>query len=160
MDLDLDDGNDLLVKHPEVEQLHFDCLRKVKNLCGPAVVGNPADAVADTKGMKLTQLDIPTFDRDILNWIKFWEQFCIPIHERKSLSDAEKLVYLQQAIKKGSSMSAIEGLTQTGANYVEAVSCLKSCYERPHLIYRTHVQKILDAPSLKKGNGKIFVSMT
>lgn len=145
--LNLDDGDELLDRHPEIERLHFVCLRKVKRLRGPTSSGAPAYATADAKGMKLTKL---AFDGDILNWINVWEQFSISVHERKSLSDAEKLVYLQQAIKKGS----IEGLTQTGENYEEAVSCLKSRYDRPRLIYRTHVQKIMDAPSLKDGNGK------
>ena len=37
---------------------------------------------------------VPTFDRDILNWTTFWEQFSIAVHDRLNLSNAEKLAYL------------------------------------------------------------------
>lgn len=94
------------------------------------------------------------FDGDVLNWRQFWEQFSVSIHNRKTLSSSEKLVYLQQAIRKGSAQSVIEGLTRTGENYVEAVECLKSRYDRPRLIHRTHVQRIIDVPPLKEGSGK------
>ena len=63
-------------------------------------------------------------------------------------------MYLQQAIKKGSAKNAIEGLSHTADNYNEAVSYLKMRYDHPRLIYRTHVQKIVDAPSLKDSGGK------
>ena len=76
------------------------------------------------------------------------------VHERKNLSDTEKLVYLQQAVKKGSAKNAIKGLTHTADSYAEAISCLKARYDRPRLIYRTHVRKIMDGPSLREGSGK------
>jgi hypothetical protein len=60
----------------------------------------------------------------------------VSVHDRKSLSDAEKLVYLQQAINKGSAKSAIEGLSRSGKNYNEAVDTLKSRFDRPHIIHR------------------------
>ena len=66
----------------------------------------------------------------------------------------EKLVYLQQAIKGGSAKSAIEGLSRSGDNYDEAIACLKSRYNRPRLIHRAHVQRIMDAQPLKDGSGK------
>ena len=47
----------------------------------------------------------------------------------------------------------IEGLSQTGDCYEEAVECLHSRYDHLRLIYQTHVKKILDAPSLKDGSG-------
>lgn len=71
---------------------------------------------------KLPKLNVPTFDGDVLHWQQFWEQFHVLIHSRKGLSNAEKLVYLQQA------RSAIEGLSQTGDQYGEAIDCLKSSY--------------------------------
>ena len=65
------------------------------------------------------------------------------------LSDAEKLVYLQQAIKNGSANSAIEGLLKTGDQYNEAVKCLKSRYNHPRLIHR-----IMNTAKLRDGSGK------
>ena len=79
----------------------------------------------DPKGIRLPKLEVPVFNGHILNWRCFWEQFVVSIHERPSLSNAEKLVYLQQALKGGSAKSAIEDLSRSGDNYNEAIKCLK-----------------------------------
>ena len=97
---------------------------------------------------------VPTFDGHALNWRSFWEQFCISVHDRAHLSDSEKLVYLQQSLKGGSAKSAIEGLSRSGEYYAEAIECLQSRYNRPHLIHKAHVRMILEAPSLKEGSGR------
>ena len=114
----------------------------------------PAPTHSDSKGVKLPKLDVPTFDGNILNWKCFWEQFSISVHDRSSLSNSEKLVYLQHALKDVSAKHVIEGLSRSGEHYTEAVKCLTSRYDRPRLIHQTHVKMILEAPSLKKGTGK------
>ena len=106
--------------------------------------------VADGKGVRLPKLDVPTFDGDILHW----EQFKISIHDQSHLSNAEKLVYLQQAVKNGSAKSVIEGLSRSRESYKEAIDCLKTRFNHPHLLHHAHVRKIVEAPSLKDGSGK------
>jgi len=95
--LDLDDTDDLVVLHSRLKQLQFGCSLKVKRLLGPRTSEIPTVPV-DGQGVKLPKLpklDVPTFDGDILNWT----QFCaVSVHNRKNLSETEKLVYLQQAI--------------------------------------------------------------
>ena len=155
LSLDLDDTDPMFTLHSKLDRLHFDCslkAKKIRSSIAPSTPG-PAKSAMEGKGVKLPKLDVPTFDGDILNWNQFWEQFCVSVDRRMNLSDAEKLVYLQQAVKKGSARSTIDGLSQTGDNYKETLNCLKSRYDRPRLIYRTHVQKIVDTP-LKDGNGK------
>jgi hypothetical protein len=60
-----------------------------------------------------------------------WKQFCASVHDCTNLSNSEKLVYLQHALKDGSVKHAIEGLSRSGEYYAEAVKCLKSQYDRP-----------------------------
>ena len=108
----------------------------------------------DGKGVKLPKLDVPTFDGDILNWLPFWEQFHVAVDSRTNLSNTEKLVYLQQSLKEGPGKRVIEGLSQSGVNYAEAVESLKSHFDRPHLVHQTHVRMILEVPPLRDGNGK------
>ena len=48
----------------------------------------------------------------------------------------------------------IEGLSRSGECYSEAVKCLQTRYNKPHLIHQTHVKMILEAPQLTEGNGK------
>ena len=69
---------------------------------------------SDSKGEKLPKRDAPTFDGNILNWRSFWEQFCVSVHDRFSLSDSEKLVYLQHSLKDGTAKNVIEGLSLSG----------------------------------------------
>ena len=59
LDLDLSDLDDLLIRHPDIDCLNFSCRCKVKKLCGFTSSGTSAAAVADAKGLKLPQLDIP-----------------------------------------------------------------------------------------------------
>ena len=45
------------------------------------------------------------------------------------ISDAEKLVYLRQALKDGSAKNYIEGLSRSGEQYEEAMECLRARYD-------------------------------
>ena len=46
----------------------------------------------------------------------------------------------------------IEGLSHSGDQYMEAITSLKSRYDRPRLIHQTHVRKIYEVASLKEGS--------
>ena len=103
---------------------------------------------------KLEKLHFATFGGDVLQWRQFWVQFSVSMHDRSNLSNAEKLVYLQQAFKHGTAKNAIVGLSRSGDHYQEAVDCLMSRYNRPCLIHRAHVRVIMEATSLKDDSGK------
>ena len=149
--LDLDDGDDLVVLHAKLEKLLFSCSLHIKELLRSDPATTPT---ATNKGVKLPKLNVPTFDGDVLHWKQFWEQFKVSVHDHSDLSEAEKLVYLQQAIKDGSANSVIEGLSRSGDQYQEAIECLKSHYNRPRATHRAHVRMVIDAPPLKDGSGK------
>ena len=129
--------------HVRLESLHFDCSHRVKKLLSAHSSRSTTvtTAATDNKGSRLPKLDIPTFNGDVLQLRQFWEQFQVSVHHRSSLSNAEKLVYLQLAIKDGSVRNAIEGLSRSGDHYHhEAIDCLKARYNRPRLIHRAHVR--------------------
>ena len=75
----------------------------------------------------------------------------VPVHDCSRLSNAEKLVYLQQALKGGTAKNTIEGLSRSSDNYDEAIQRLKARYDWPRLIHQTHVKAILEA---KDGTGR------
>ena len=133
----------------------FDCGLRIKRLIySPATPAGMPPESADSKGVKLPKLDVPTFDGDLLNWQTFWEQFCVAVHDRSNISDAEKLVYLRNSLKDGSAKGVIEGLSRSGEHYHEAIECLRSRYDRPRLIHQMHVKRIMEIPLLKEGSGK------
>ncbi len=114
----------------------------------------PTTPETPTRGVNLPKIEIATFNGDLLSWKTFWEQFDVSIHSRRDVSNAEKLAYLRHSLKDGSAKAVIEGLSQSGDQYLEAIASLKARYDRPRLIHQTHVQKICEAPSLKDGSGK------
>jgi len=97
---------------------------------------------------------VPTFDGDILKWKSFWDQFSVSIHKRSHLTAAEKMAYLQNALKDKTAKSTIEGLTKSGEHYEEAVKCFQTRYNRPRMVHQTHVRRIVEAPSLRDGIDK------
>ena len=116
--------------------------------------GAPTSSGSKSKGLKISKLEAPSFDGNILNWTHFWEQFTISIDKHSSLTDAEKFVYLQNSLKGGADKSVIEVLSGSGENYSKAIECLKAQYDQPRMIHQSHVKVILEIHSLKDGNGK------
>ena len=86
-------------------------------------------------GVKLPKIDVPHFNGNILNWRSFWEQFDVAIHSRTTLLNTGKMTYLQSSIKDSTAKSTIDGLSQSGDNYQEAIDSLKAHYDRPHLAH-------------------------
>ena len=153
--MELADDDKLFEPQDSLESQVFDYSVTIKKLLSSASGASEASTPpSNSKGVKLPKLDVPTFDGNILNWRSFWEQFSISVHDLAHLSDSEKLVYLQQSLKGGSAKVAIEGLSRSGEYYAEAIECLQSRYDRPCLIHQAHVCMILEATSLKEGNGK------
>ena len=84
------------------------CLKETS--CSGTTPTSPTDS--DPNRVKLLKLDVLQFSRNIiLHQTRFGEQFCISLHERPSLSNTEKYIYLQQALRGGSARSSIEGLS-------------------------------------------------
>ena len=154
LSLDVDDTSDLGQSLAHVEKAIFDCGLEIPRLLHSRSSASPSSSVSDTTGVKLPKLDVPTFDGSILNWKTFWEQFSVAVHDRSNLTHSEKLAYLRHALKAGSAKSVIEGLSRSGEQYDEAITCLKSRYDRPRLIHQAHVRKILEVPNLKDGSGR------
>ena len=128
------EDDELSCKQPETDKKFFEYSLTVKRFLEWHVHSTVPSASSSCEGVKLPKLDVPSFDGNILNWKTFWDQFCISVHDCNNLSDAEKLVYLQQSLRNGPAKHAIEGLSRSGKCYLEVIECLKSRYDRPQLI--------------------------
>lgn len=102
--------------HSKLDDMLFECLSAIRKLlkthCDAAITNTSAAASADRLGVKLPKIDVPTFNGDILQWRQFWEQYCISVHERTSLTDSEKVVYLRHALKDRSAKGNHGSLNQ------------------------------------------------
>ena len=143
---DEEEVGSLFTSHSKLLKMLFACshvIRKFINSRSLRTISTPAPVVDSTcTGVKLPKLEAPTFDGNLLNWKQFWGP--------TNLSDSEKLVYLQNALKDGSAKNAIEGLSRSGEHYTEAIDCLKSRYDHPRLIHQTYVKMIIETPSCSK----------
>lgn len=154
LSLGLKEGDELEVSATTLDKEIFDSGLQVKKLLFTPHARPPPEPSVESPGsmgVKLPKLDVPTFDGNILNWQTFWEQFCVAVHDRSSLSDA---VYLRHALKDGSAKKVIEGLSRSGEHYIEAIECLRSRYNRPRIIHQTHVRRIMEIAPIKEGSGK------
>ena len=154
----VDSSDDLFETVSYLDKGMFDTMLKIKKLLNPSKdsIGMSSDS---SPGVKLPKLDVPTFNGDILKWVTFWEQFTVSVHDRPHLSKAEKLAYLRHSLKDGAAKGIIEGLSKSGDQYDEAIKCLRDRFNRPKLIHEAHVQRIIEIPPLKEGNGKELRSL-
>ena len=123
---DIDDEDDLFTTHTAAERQLSTLSHKIKSRLAIPPTDEPMRHTTGGTGVKLPKLDVPVFDGNIIHWKRFWDQFTITVHSKTTLSNAEKTVYLQHVIKDGSARNAIEGLSHSGDNHVEAVKCLHS----------------------------------
>ena len=87
-----------LKQHTMLKQALYDLDLKVKQLLHACKSSLPTPE--NTTRVKLLNIDVPTFDGNILNWNTFWEQFEVAIHSKTQLTKAEKLAYLRNALNK------------------------------------------------------------
>ena len=141
-----------------LEDQLFDCSHKAKQLIraySSSSSSKPTSATpVSTSTVSLPRLKVPMFDGELLHWTQFWEQFAVSVHDHTDLSEAEKLVYLQQAIKDGPAKTAIEGLSDSADHFSDVIECLRSRFHCPRLIHREHVHRIMSIPPLKDGTSK------
>ena len=97
--------------------------------------------------VKLPQLELRSFDGDILKWMSFWDGFNNAVHSRTDLRDEEKFNYLRRYLT-GSALKSIEGLSLTSIGYLKAIDILTQEYGQKEIVVQTrllHLSKIQDA---------------
>ena len=149
----LGDDTSLLDEHSKLEGLHFNCQCQIAKLIKPAG-GSSAAISIGTPSTKLPQMNIPSFDGDLTKRQMFWQLFDASVHSQASLSNAEKCVYLQHALKDSSAKRLFSNMSLSGDHYLEAISCLNECYDHPQLVLQAHVATLVESPSLKDGSSK------
>ena len=84
------------------------------------------DRPESTPGIKLPRISVPLFNRTILNWTTFWEQFEIAVHSKGHLQVVKKLANLRDAVKGGPTRHMIGGLCKQEEAIQKPSGILKS----------------------------------
>ena len=107
--------------------------------------------------VKLPELEIPTFDGDILQWREIWDFFHVTVDQNLHLSDVEKFCYLKDRLI-GEAKHAISGISISQENYSVVKTLLKERFEDTQLIIQHHFTDLINlTPATNSLKGLRFV---
>ena len=72
-----EDTSGLAEQESRLSQVIFDTCLQIRQLL------QTPPPVMYKEGIKLPKIDVPRFDKDIMNWNSFWEQYEVSIHSRE-----------------------------------------------------------------------------
>ncbi|XP_059609179.1 uncharacterized protein LOC132256666 [Phlebotomus argentipes] len=119
----------------------------ISTLSNPTASTNNSSAHLAKPPIKLPQISLPTFGGRYADWMSFRDRFESCIVKHPSLSDVERLNYLQSALS-GDAASTIKHLPTIGANFSVAWRLLRERYERKNEIVAEHVRSFYQMPSV------------
>ena len=93
--------------------------------------------------IKLPQLEMPIFNGDKMKWTEFWDTFETTIDKNESLSDVEKLKYLNSKLI-GEAKLAVSGLLLSNENYKVAKELLKERFGDQQTVINSHYTEIIN----------------
>lgn len=114
--------------------------------------GSPrSSGVQVIKPTRLPEIPLPTFEGDIYEWITFRDRFITTVDSRTYLPDIDKFYYLV-GFCKGAARDAIRGIPVSDQNYKLAWSALEERFNKPRLVARSLIEKLLNAPRAPSEN--------
>lgn len=108
-------------------------------------LNNDAESVCSSSAgvsAKLPKINLPHFSGNVMEWMSFWDQFKVIIHET-DLPPVTKFTYLRSVLRD-EAKAAIQGLSLTDANYTSAVLTLEERYGRRERIVASHIDALLN----------------
>jgi hypothetical protein len=91
---------------------------------------------------KLTRLEMPKFDGNLLNWKPFWDRFESTV-DKSNLPAVEKMCHLVDCME-GEAKKQVQGLSLTTENYAVAIEMLKKRYGKPSDLIAAIYRKITE----------------
>ena len=103
--------------------------------------------------VKLPKLKIPVFNGDVLKWTEFWDTFEVAIHQSPTMSDIEKLHYLNSKLT-GKAKDAVSGILLSNENYSVAVNLLKDRFGDTQSVINCHYTELINVtPAVNSSKG-------
>ena len=99
--------------------------------------------------IKLPTIQLPSFDGNYNDWVKFRDTFTYLIHQNDSLSDVQRFHYLSATLH-GAAARVIQTLGVSEANYQIAWETLRARYDNSTALRRHHLNSLLDLPPIAK----------
>lgn len=93
--------------------------------------------------LRLPKFTLREFTGNIIQWVSWWDQYKICIHENETLTDRDRFNYLRMYVK-GTAKRAIEYIEVSGENYSKAIEALQRIYGRKRLIVEHLIEFLLN----------------
>jgi hypothetical protein len=93
--------------------------------------------------VKLSKLDIISFNGDKMQWNEFWDSFESAVHNNKKLSSVEKFNYLKSKLQ-GDAKYSVAGLNLSNENYDVAVKTLKERFGNVQDVIDMHYNQMIN----------------
>ncbi len=97
-----------------------------------------------SKFERLPRLALPEFDGTPVGWRPFWEKFQNALSKDTSLTDVDKLAFLNMAVKGKEARLIIESKTRSGPDFGGVIQALQDRYDQPRQTCRTSLQSVLN----------------
>ncbi|XP_029054961.2 uncharacterized protein LOC114882244 [Osmia bicornis bicornis] len=155
-----------LVAGTEIESLHeserqlfetsyFDLIDEVETYIEKSGANQrrdtPVSSISNNApcSIKLPTIQLPVFDGDYSDWVKFRDTFTSVIHQNETLSDVQRFLYLNSSLQ-GVAARVIQSLGVSEANYKVAWEFLTARYENSKDLKRHHVNALMDLKPVQK----------
>lgn len=99
--------------------------------------------------LRLPSIQLPDFDGDLSNWVRFRDLFIALVDSKENLSHVEKLEYLRTKLK-GEASTIVKHLNPTNDNYKIAWDLIKANYDKPDVIQRKYFEILFDQKSKER----------
>ena len=99
--------------------------------------------------IQLPTIQLPSFDGNYNDWVKFRDTFVYFIHRNDSPSDIQKFHYLSGALR-GPAARIIQALEISEANYRIAWETLRARYDNSSALRQHHLTSLLDLPPIQQ----------
>ena len=97
--------------------------------------------------VRLPKLELKKFGGRVTDWQEFWDSFKSAIHDDGKMANVDKFKYLRSFLEEPA-RSVIAGFPLTEADYQAAVDLLQKRYAKPSVIKRTHINEMINLPSV------------
>lgn len=156
----LEDNDELITSiekdMEDFEQRYFDIVSQIDELTvnqetaeDSKIKVNAADIKHVNSSINMPKVQLPTFDGNVTNWIRFKDSFNAMVKENTNLSDIQKLFYLDGCIV-GDARNITEKVEFSADGFDVAWTALMLRYDNKRIIIENHIVELLKLNSLYK----------
>ncbi|XP_072389428.1 uncharacterized protein [Diabrotica undecimpunctata] len=143
----------------EIEDKYFSAMSRIDGKLSQLTLSNSSSSPshsqsqepASNSNVRLPPISVPNFNGEYSKWLSFYQLFSSLVKDNNSITKAQKLIYLKSSLK-GEPLTLIDSLEVTHENFDLAITILEKKYDNNLAIINSHINAIIDFPTLSKSN--------